>query len=761
MESQTIIARVLPASHFICQGLVQRWSVLAVWIMGLALVAGVARGQDEPPKKSESSRQAFVIRVPLPINQKVREQVVRAIDKVIEKVPPSARTEDRPSLILKFDTERGQTGTGSNLSDCMEMASRLTNEKLAGVRTVAYLPGLRNSRLALDPQAKGAASLSGHAVLVAIAAELIVIDPQATLGNALAADEREDTLILDVYRNIAARRLTVPLPAALSVVDRAMTLYSVTTNNGEELVDAKRLSQLEASGKVIQTTTLKQAGEVARFTASQLVKLSPNIFTATDKNDLAAKLKIDLTSLEVETAGDREWRALRFELPEVVDSRTVDWGIRAIEKAIKEGETNLVIVQFTEGTAQPKAALRLARYLAELDPDRVQTAALVESNLLAGPLAVVALSCNQLLLLNEASLGGRFSPEISEKEVNSLLGDLELIAEMRERDLGLLRSMLDLNWKAEKFQHRDSGVVRWMTAEQQRALPDAEKWITGGQLDLTVPITAQEAELMGITRTILASADELDVFYQLASPPVLLKPTRTDRMLSRFAIFLASPPVSFFLLMGAIMLLSAESSTPGLGVPGFLGTICIVLFFWSQYFDGNATWFEILLFVTGAVFVAVELFVLPGFGIFGFGGLLMMIVSIVLATQTFVFPQTQQDFAHLPVSLGMAFAAACGSLFGLIFLKRYAKHIPLFNSMMLEPPVTTDQFDGGGDENSGAWVGQTGITVTQLIPAGKAKFGGRILDVISEGTVIEPQTEIEIVEVMGNRIVVAPTEKVV
>ncbi len=740
----------------------QRGVLLTFWFVSLIVATSSIFGQVTPTEKTDPNRQAFIIQVPLPIDQKVRERVVRAIEKVIEKLPPTARSEDRPTMILKFETERGQTGAGSKLSDCMEMASRLTSEKLAGVKTVAFVPGLRNSRLALDPQSKGGAALAGHAVLVAMAAELIVLDPQATFGNALAADERDDTLNLDVYRNIAARRLTLPLPIALSVVDRDMTLFSVTTNSGEELVDGKRLAQMESAGKVIQTTTLKQAGEVATYTASQLVKLSPNVSTATDKNELAAKLKIDLTNLEVETVGDREWKAVRFELPEVVDGRTVDWGIRAIEKAIKGGETNLVIVHFTEGTAPTKDALRLAHYLAEMDPERVQTAALVESKPLAGPLAIVALSCNHLLMLNEASIGGQFSPEISDKEIQSSLGELELIAEMRERDPGLLRAMLDLQWKAEKFLHRDSGVVRWMTPEQQQKLPDAEKWVAGGQLDLTETIPAKEAESLGIARSILSNVDELGVFYQLAKTPVLLKPTRTDRLLSRLAIFLASPPVSFFLLMGAIMLLSTESSTPGLGLPGFLGTICIVLFFWSQYFDGNATWFEILLFVTGAVFVAIELFVLPGFGVFGFGGLLMMIVSIVLATQTFVFPQTQQDFAHLPVSLGMAFAAACGSLFGIIFLKYYAKHIPLFNSMMLEPPTSKDQFGAGRDEStSGTWVGQQGTTITQLIPAGKAKLGGRILDVISEGTVIEPQTEIEVVEVMGNRIVVKPIEKVV
>jgi membrane-bound ClpP family serine protease len=93
---------------------------------------------------------------------------------------------------------------------------------------------------------------------------------------------------------------------------------------------------------------------------------------------------------------------------------------------------------------------------------------------------------------------------------------------------------------------------------------------------------------------------------------------------------------AWLLFSRKMFLISTEMSTPGIGIPGVLGTLCLVLFFWSQYLGGNADWLKILLFVVGIVFILLELFVVPGSMILGVAGLLMVVLSIVLATQTFL-----------------------------------------------------------------------------------------------------------------------------
>ncbi len=76
-----------------------------------------------------------------------------------------------------------------------------------------------------------------------------------------------------------------------------------------------------------------------------------------------------------------------------------------------------------------------------------------------------------------------------------------------------------------------------------------------------------------------------------------------------------------------------ELGSPGVGVGGFTSALCFLGFFWIEGLNGNVEWLEVLLFVAGIISLAIELFVLPGFGLFGIGGLVMMLVSIVLASQ--------------------------------------------------------------------------------------------------------------------------------
>ena len=79
---------------------------------------------------------------------------------------------------------------------------------------------------------------------------------------------------------------------------------------------------------------------------------------------------------------------------------------------------------------------------------------------------------------------------------------------------------------------------------------------------------------------------------------------------------------------------------------------------------------------------------------------------------------------------------------------------------MLEPPVGSEhEFDDGTDPESmvnwGHLVGQRGVAITNLAPSGKARIDGQLMDVITEGRLIEKDQQIEVIEVAGNRVVVA------
>ena len=105
-----------------------------------------------------------------------------------------------------------------------------------------------------------------------------------------------------------------------------------------------------------------------------------------------------------------------------------------------------------------------------------------------------------------------------------------------------------------------------------------------------------------------------------------------------------------------------ELQAPGSAVGGFVAAVCFLLFFWSHYLGGTAGWLEVTLFVAGVACLLLEVFVIPGFGIFGLGGGAMVLASIILASQTSgsLIPHNDYQFEQLQSSLLTVAAVGLG-----------------------------------------------------------------------------------------------------
>jgi len=278
-------------------------------------------------------------------------------------------------------------------------------------------------------------------------------------------------------------------------------------------------------------------------------------------------------------------------------------------------------------------------------------------------------------------------------------------------------------------------------------------------IDTTAELKADQLKQMAIASNIIDNASDVKTIFQLSNDPRLLAPTVTDQWIQSLAAFLTSPAVASFLIMGGFFFLSTEMSAPGLGVPGFLGVLCLLGFFWAQHFDGNAEWFEILLFAIGITFILMEVFVIPGFGIFGIGGIVMVCVSIVLAAQSFLVPLNVRDMEKLPNSLFPLVGAGFGILVAILVIPRILPDTPFLKNVILSPPKKPE-LDLGDAKDSEATadfsylMGQRGTAATKLMPSGRAKFDDEICDVITQGQVIEKGEAVEVIEAIANRVVV-------
>ena len=197
---------------------------------------------------------------------------------------------------------------------------------------------------------------------------------------------------------------------------------------------------------------------------------------------------------------------------------------------------------------------------------------------------------------------------------------------------------------------------------------------------------------------------------------------------------------------------------PGVSLPGVIAAICFVLFFWAH---SNTTtgWLAILLFVLGLVLIAVEVFVLPGFAAPGIVGVLLVIASIGIAAYGH-WPRTSEDWLGFGKTLSPFGISVLIAVIGAAIAARYLPSIPFANRLMLKPPGHPS---AEGEEPTAvetvraelaALLGAIGVAATPLRPAGKVQFGEQFVDVVAEGSFVQPGTRVQVVEIEGNRVVV-------
>lgn len=207
---------------------------------------------------------------------------------------------------------------------------------------------------------------------------------------------------------------------------------------------------------------------------------------------------------------------------------------------------------------------------------------------------------------------------------------------------------------------------------------------------------------------------------------------------------LTNPYVITLLLTIGVVGLLIEAFTPGFGIPGFIGLTCLFLFFFGHIAAGFAGFESILLFLAGILLIAVEFFV-PG-GIIGLLGLGAVLYSFFLASN---------NLFHLAVSLCVAIAAA---LITYILLTRVlGKRMNLFKKFILND--STDSKKGYvSNQTRSDLIGQTGIAMTTLRPAGTAVFGDERIDVVTEGSFIAKDKLVKVIKAEGSRVVVREME---
>jgi len=214
------------------------------------------------------------------------------------------------------------------------------------------------------------------------------------------------------------------------------------------------------------------------------------------------------------------------------------------------------------------------------------------------------------------------------------------------------------------------------------------------------------------------------------------------------------------LLLGGIIGAYLEFKIPGASLPGIISAVCFALFFLGHYLAGLAGWEVVALFVLGIALVLIEiLFFAHSTIVFGLVGVFLMLASLLWAMidrypgQTF-FPTGRM----LAIPLLNLFIAIAASVVVITFLARFLPRTSLYRRFALmtsNPPGPS--LAGMPREFATPLAltpGMQGTALTILRPSGKARFADHVVDVVTEGEFIAPETPITVIQTNGMRVVV-------
>jgi membrane-bound serine protease (ClpP class) len=223
--------------------------------------------------------------------------------------------------------------------------------------------------------------------------------------------------------------------------------------------------------------------------------------------------------------------------------------------------------------------------------------------------------------------------------------------------------------------------------------------------------------------------------------------------------FLVNPIVSGILIMIIIGGIYFELQTPGIGFPIVASVVAALLYFAPLYLEGLANHWEILIFIAGVVLIAVEIFAIPGFGVAGISGIVLIIGGLTLS----LVGNVGLDFTGVPLEgiLQAFFIVVIAIFLSLLlsfFISKQMFTTTIFGHLALDTVQNVDEGYTSADEEYESMMGKKGIAFTVLRPSGKVKIGNDVYDATAVSGYIEKGEAVQVVNYQTGQLFVMKTE---
>lgn len=406
---------------------------------------------------------------------------------------------------------------------------------------------------------------------------------------------------------------------------------------------------------------------------------------------------------------------------------TIELGLAPfISRSIGEAEAaeaRAIVLELSTNGGRIDAAQEIIQSVRETD---LPVYAYVNRHALSAG-AMIALAADRIYMRDGAILGAATpvdgtGEKASEKVVSVMRSQMRTLAQERGLDPRIAEAMVDEDIEIE-------GVV------------EAGKLLT---------LTTDEAVSVGYAQEV-QDLDALLAEVGLGSAAIATTEVNWAENVVRF---LTHPMVAPLLLTLGFLGILFELKTPSFGLAGTVGVGSLLAFFGSRFLVGLAGWEELLLIVAGVALIAIEILVIPGFGVAGIAGALALGAGIMLSMVGIASTPAEWSQAAGVLSLSL--------LVGIVIAWALLRKLPKtgrFTTSGLMLGEATDRERGYLSQPArDELVGSLGVALTDLRPAGTGRFGNERVDVVSDASWISAGTPIRIIRAEGYRHVVEPVE---
>lgn len=476
-------------------------------------------------------------------------------------------------------------------------------------------------------------------------------------------------------------------------------------------------------------------------------------------------------------------------IEEAIDDYTFHKLKKRFEQAEKDGVDTIILRINTPG-GMVGSTLEITRLLKSPD-HKFHTVAYIDKMAYSAG-TMIAIACNEIVMSPRSVLGD-VAPILPSQDgladitganrakiESPLVAEFEDSAERNGYDPLLVRSFVQYQVTVYVLRN-DAGEMKFTTKEMLPALQE-EGWKLATDIknpiddELTLlTVNNTTAEKLGLSKGTYASVDafvesrgwEVAQAYEQTTGETIIGILGGTTMRSIMSM-----------AFGLSILMIFKS--PGSGIFETAAVISGAFLFGVPLMTGYASWIEIVLVLVGISLLAVELFLIPGFGIAGVSGIILILAGMVLSfvpsempalpdnTGPHLVPQLQQTRDGLKeglivVTSGMAVALALW-----FWLARYLPSMPYLNRLVLQTNVGSTPepgIDPARELMESAWpaIGARGTVVTDLRPGGMARFfdsiinDDRNIDVISDHGFVAAGKQVVVRKKQGNEIVVRET----